>query len=451
MRSRLARAGILILILLYGAALFANFLAPYSPEAEFREYFFHPPSSIYFRNESGKFVAPYVLQTHLADPQKHHFQEGSVLRIGTMIPEENKSPYVPEWLEDEAPFALIYGENEEILAGISTARETAENSGFFVGQTTVVPNRIGKRFVVKSRGKIATFALRNREYATEKESSILVVDADNKPLTEFKPSMEKYRLHFFVRGSSYKFLGLFRTNLHFFGVEPPGHLFLFGTDQSGRDIFSRILFGARISLTAGLIAVFISTLLGLWIGGTAGYFGGKADSILMRGTDLLLSIPALYFILAVRNVFPTDLVPQITYLLVIVVLSMTGWAGMSRVIRGMVLSLREQEFVLAARALGASSTRILIRHILPNTMGYVIARATILIPAYILAEITLSYLGFGIQEPAASWGNMLSAAQEMRVLEQFWWILTPGVFLFLAVLGFHFVGDGLTSVVISDE
>ena len=163
----------------------------------------------------------------------------------------------------------------------------------------------------------------------------------------------------------------------------------------------------------------------------------------MRGVDVLLAIPALYLILCVRNVFPTNLAAQATYPLTIVVLSLTGWAGMARMIRGMVLSLREQEFVIAARALGANANRILFRHILPNTFGYVIVRATLLIPAYILAEVTLSYLGLGIQEPAASWGNMLSAAQELRVLEQFTWVLAPGIFLFWTVLAFNFVGDGL--------
>jgi len=218
---------------------------------------------------------------------------------------------------------------------------------------------------------------------------------------------------------------------------------LMGTDQAGRDIFSRVLHGAQISLTVGLIGVLISTLVGWWVGGIAGYFGGKTDTLFMRSAEVLMSIPALYLVLSVRNIFPMDLSTKATYLLMIVVLSLTGWATMARVIRGMVLSLREEEYVLSAKALGATSSRILVRHILPNTAGYVIVRATLLIPVYILAEVTLSYLGIGIQEPAASWGNMLSAAQELRVLEQFSWVLAPGLFLFLTVLGFNFLGDGL--------
>jgi peptide/nickel transport system permease protein len=309
-------------------------------------------------------------------------------------------------------------------------------------------------------------------------------------------------------------------------VQEPAHLFLFGTDQSGRDIFSRVLSGARISLTVGLFGVLITSILGLAIGGISGYYGGKLDAFLMRFAEVLLSIPALYLILTLRNAIPdtlqllydrirelgaetfawrsspaasaaiiilailllsyycyrnqwsrdrvafstaiiailaagrhgvnaavsavewivpgsTHLTSEWTYLMIIIILSMVGWAAMARVIRGMVLSMREQEYVLAAKAIGASDARIISRHILPNTFGYVIVRATLLIPAYILGEVALSFLGVGVQEPVASWGNMLSAAQNIRVLQQFTWALAPGVFLFLTVLAYNFFGDGL--------
>jgi peptide/nickel transport system permease protein len=262
-------------------------------------------------------------------------------------------------------------------------------------------------------------------------------------LLAFESSEQRFPINFLTRGVPYRLFGILTTDLHLFGVQSPGHFFLMGTDQAGRDIFSRVLDGAQISLTIGLVGVLISTLVGWSVGAIAGYFGGKTDTLFMRSAEVLMSIPALYLVLSVRNVFPTDLSTTTTYLLMIVVLSLTGWATMARVIRGMVLSLREEEYVLSAKALGATSTRILMRHILPNTTGYVIVRATLLIPVYILAEVTLSYLGIGIQEPAASWGNMLSAAQELRVLEQFSWVLAPGFFLFLTVLGFNFLGDGL--------
>ncbi len=443
-RSPLATAGAILLILFYGAALFANFLGPYSADSEFRDHFFHPPSVIHFRNADGQFVTPYVAQTYLVDSRKHLFQEGSPLWVGRVRHEMNKNPYIAESIETEEPFAIIKNSRNEILRTIMTAKETGENTGLFAGFTTIDPNRTGKEFVVESDGKKRAFVFHNDQYvAPSDHSEILLLNRSGGTITFYKPSAEMFKLRLFTRGANYKLFGIFETDIHLIGVDLPGHLFLMGTDQAGRDIFSRVLEGSRVSLTVGLIGVLISTILGMWIGAIAGYFGGRTDSWLMRGADVVLSIPALYFILSVRNAFPVDLASEVTFALVIVVLSLTGWAAMARVIRGMVLSLREQEYVLAARSLGASSGRILLRHILPNTLGYVIVRATLLIPAYILAEVTLSYLGIGIQEPAASWGNMLSAAQELRVLEQFTWILAPGVFLFLTVLGFNFLGDGL--------
>lgn len=254
---------------------------------------------------------------------------------------------------------------------------------------------------------------------------------------------EKLPVRFLITGSEYVILGLFHSDLHLFGVDSPGHIFLFGTDQLGRDTFSRVLHGAQISLSIGLVGVLITTILGMLIGGIAGFYGGTMDSILMRFAEILMSIPALYLILTLRNILPDRMGAAWTYLLMVAILSFVGWATMSRVIRGMVLSIREKEFVLAARALGSSDARILIHHILPNTLGYVIVRATLLVPAYILAEVALSFLGAGVREPVPSWGNMLAVAQNLRVLEQFTWILAPGVFLFFTVLAFNFLGDGL--------
>lgn len=440
----MATAGAILLTLFYSGALFAPFLAPHSENAEFREHFFHPPSAIHFRDTSGRFVRPYVMPTYLVDSRKHIFREGTPIRIGQVLMEKNKNPYIAESIETDRPFASIRNDSGDILSTVLTAEETSENSGLFLGQTTLDPSRTGKRFTIECNGRVSEFELRGDEYIeTTTDSGILVLDPSGEKVHGFKHSTEKYDLRFFQPGSSYKLFGAFTTNIHFVGVEPPGRLFLMGTDQTGRDVFSRILYGSRISLTVGLIGVILSTLLGLWIGGIAGYYGGKTDAFLMRSVDVLLSIPALYLILCVRNVFPTEMAPQATYPLTIAVLSLTGWAAMARVIRAIVLSVREEEYVIAARALGAKSSRILIKHILPNTFGYVIVRATLLIPAYILAEVTLSYLGLGIQEPAASWGNMLSAAQELRVLEDFSWILSPGIFLFLTVLAFNFLGDGL--------
>jgi len=333
-QHRLATISGFILVAFYCLAAFAGFFSPYSPTTdEFRDLFFHPPTPIHFRDETGMFhLRPFVYGTQISDRSR-----------------------------------MLYA---------------------------AIPQ-------------------------------------------------EKLPLRFLTTGSEYVILGLFRSDLHLFGVDSPGHIFLFGTDQLGRDTFSRVLHGAQISLSIGLVGVLITTILGMLIGGIAGFYGGATDSILMRFAEILMSIPALYLILTLRNILPDRMGPAWTYLLMVAILSFVGWATMSRVIRGMVLSIREKEFVLAARALGSSDSRILICHILPNTLGYVIVRATLLVPAYILAEVALSFLGAGVREPVPSWGNMLAVAQNVRVLEQFTWILAPGVFLFFTVLAFNFLGDGL--------
>lgn len=251
-------------------------------------------------------------------------------------------------------------------------------------------------------------------------------------------------LRLFVKGAPYRLLGFIQTDRHLFGVEQPGRLYLLGTDGLGRDVFSRLLFGGQISLTVGLLGIAISFTIGMLLGGISGYFGGWVDNLIMRGTELLLSIPGLYLLIALRAIFPTDLPSQQVYLGIVVILAFIGWAGLARIIRGMVLSIRRQEYVAAAEALGMSRLRIIARHILPNTMSFVIVAATISIPAYILGEVVLSFIGLGVQEPAASWGNMLKQAQSLRVLTSFPWMLfAPGTAIFVTVLAWNFLGDGL--------
>src|SRR2546425_2646488 len=251
-------------------------------------------------------------------------------------------------------------------------------------------------------------------------------------------------LRFFMRGERYRLFGLIPANRHLYGVDPPGRVFLLGADPFGRDVLSRLLFGAQVSLTVGLIGIAISFALGLLLGGISGYFGGWVDNLVMRGTELLLSIPGLYLIIALRAVFPVELPSQQVYLAIVAILAFIGWAGLARVIRGMVLSIRRQEFVAAAEALGVPRLRILALHILPNTMSFVIVAATISIPGYILGEVFLSFLGVGVQEPSASWGNMLNQARSLRVLTSFPWLLwAPGTAIFITVMAFNFFGDGL--------
>jgi len=251
-------------------------------------------------------------------------------------------------------------------------------------------------------------------------------------------------LRFFVHGAPYRWLGVLPTDRHLYGVDPPGRVYLVGTDPFGRDVLTRLMFGAQISLTVGLVGIAISFTIGLLLGGISGYFGGWVDNAIMRSTELLLTIPGLYLIVALRSVFPTSLSSQQIYLGIVAILAFIGWAGLARIIRGMVLSIRRQEYVAAAEALGMSRLRIITRHILPNTVSFVIVAATISIPGFILGEVFLSFLGVGVQEPSASWGNMLNQARSIRVLTSFPWMLfAPGTAIFITVMAFNFFGDGL--------
>lgn len=251
-------------------------------------------------------------------------------------------------------------------------------------------------------------------------------------------------VRFLARGAPYRVLGLIESDLHLFGVDAPGRFYLLGTDSFGRDLLSRLLYGSQISLTVGLVGIVISFTLGLVLGGISGYFGGMVDSVIMRFTELLLSVPSLYLIIALRGVIPIDLPSQQVYLGIVAILAFIGWAGVARIIRGLVLSIRKNEFVVAAEALGFSRARIIVGHILPNTMSFVIVAATVAVPGYILGEVVLSFLGVGVQEPAASWGNMLNQARSIRALTSFPWLLyVPGAAIFVTVMAFNFLGDGL--------
>lgn len=249
-------------------------------------------------------------------------------------------------------------------------------------------------------------------------------------------------VRFLVEGDPYKFWGIIPTNRHFVGVDG-GTLYLLGTDEFGRDYWSRLLYGSQISLSVGLIAIAITFSLGMIVGGISGYYGGRTDEIIQRISEIMMSVPDFYLLLALAAALPPTMPPVRVYILIIVILSFVGWAGMARIVRGMVLSVREREYVEAARALGVNDFRIILRHILPSTFTYAIVAATMSVPGYILGEAGLSFLGLGIRDPMASWGNMLSAAQNITVLENYHWILAPGFFIFVTTLAFNFLGDGL--------
>lgn len=257
---------------------------------------------------------------------------------------------------------------------------------------------------------------------------------------------QKYYIKFFAKGEKYKFLGLIPADRHLVSVENGGRLFLLGTDINGRDIFSRILFGGRISLTIGFLALFISFPLGMIYGGISGYLGGIIDNIMMRISEAIMSIPSFYLLIILAAILPSNMTSIQRFTLIVVILALIGWAGFSRVVRGMVLSIKNQEFVQAAESIGASKLRIIIKHLLPQTLSYVIVAMTLSVPSYILSESGLSFLGLGIQQPDASWGNMLKEAQEYVNIIYRPWLLTPGFLIFIAVLSFNLIGDTIRDI-----
>jgi peptide/nickel transport system permease protein len=206
---------------------------------------------------------------------------------------------------------------------------------------------------------------------------------------------------------------------------------------------TRILFGGQISLSVGLLGILISMSIGLVFGGISGYYGGLIDLVMMRFTELLMAIPGLYLILTLRYLIRDDISSRKMYLMIVAILALAGWASIGRVIRGMVLSLKENEYSLAARALGASDARVILRHILPNTASFVIVTSTLYVPYYILGEVALSFLGLGISEPETSWGLLLKDAQNSQILKFSPWLVLPGFFIFVAVLAYNFLGDGM--------
>jgi peptide/nickel transport system permease protein len=269
-------------------------------------------------------------------------------------------------------------------------------------------------------------------------SSALEID---QPDQYKEDTTREYPLRFFVRGSSYKLLGAYETTVHLFGVEAPGKVLLFGTDGYGRDEFSRVLYGGQISVAAGLTATIITLLAGSLLGIIAGYYGRWIDESLMGITELFLSLPWLYFLLGVRAFLPLHLSTLRTFFLLTGVIGLIGWARPARLVRGIVLSSRNRNYVLAARGFGGSDFYILRRHILPEAFGVLLTQAALLVPRYIAAEVTLSFFGLGVNEPTPSWGNMLSTLQQYSVLVSYGWLLAPAAALVVTSVLYSYLAD----------
>jgi len=334
----LARFGAVLLLILYGIAIAADFIAPYNPYDSQINASLLPPTHIYLTTQDNKFIGPHVYPT------------------------------------TQGPVDVNTGDRK------------------------------------------------------------VIVDWD-------KPSP----LALFVKGDSYKILGILPFDRHLFGTTNQEVRFhLLGTDEQARDQFSRLVNGSRISLSIGLVGIVISFPLGLLVGGISGYFGGWIDSFLMRIVEVLMTIPSIYLLVALASVLPVGLTSAQRFMLIVLITSFISWAGLARVIRGQVLSIKQREFVQAARAMGANPIYIIVRHVLPQTATYVIISATLSIPSFIVSESVLSLIGLGIQQPDASWGNLLSLSTNASILVlQPWLVWPPALLIILTVLAFNLLGDGL--------
>lgn len=301
----------------------------------------------------------------------------------------------------------------------------------------------------------------NRELSYAPPSNVYYIDENghfSRPYTynyirEYEPKLmqtiykqdrsKKYNINLFNIGEEYKILGLIPCKLHLFGLDKGGEIHLLGTDLNGRDVFSRLLFGGRISMTIGFLSLFIVFPIGLLYGGISGYFGGIIDVLMMRFAEAIMAIPSFYLLITLAAILPSGITSIQRFCLIIIILAMIGWAGFARVVRGMVLSIKNEDYISAEKTIGASNLRIILKHIIPQTTSYVIIAMTLSVPSYILAESGLSFLGLGIQQPDASWGNMLKEAQEFTNILYRPWLLSPGLLIFIAVLSFNLLGDAI--------
>ncbi len=312
---------------------------------------------------------------------------------------------------------------------------------------------------------ISPYALeRSSEYTAAKPQAIRFVDSEGKWQAPFVYGLErkvdtktrtrfyvddttrKYPVRLFVKGDPYKLLGLIPMNIHLFGTtsdDPKASVFIMGTDSLGRDYFSRIIYGGRLSLMIGLIGQFLTLVLGSVLGAISGYYGGTVDVIIQRVTEFLAAFPDIPLFMALAAAIPKFWSPILVYFMLTVILAFVRWGGLARQVRGLILSLREREYVLAAKSFGAEDSRLMFQHLLPGTMSHVIVIATLSIPGMILAETALSWLGLGLRPPLTSWGVLLQEAGNVSAIRFYPWLLLTIPFLLLVILAYNMLGDGL--------
>ena len=364
------------------------------------------------------------------------------------------------------------------VAGTAAHAEQADERFYLASQWRLMRRRLVRHRVALVGGVVllafyltmclgaeffATYGPQTRfkEFSFAPPSRIRLVDADGRlrlpfvyglqpgrdPVTFRKVYAEdenaRYPLRLFARGEPYRLWGLIPCDRHLLGVAEPGLLLLFGSDELGRDLYSRTLYGGRISLSIGLFGVAVSFVLGCILGGLSGFYGGAVDNAIQRVIEFLLSIPTIPLWMALAAAVPIEWPPLRVYFGITIILSIIGWTGQARVVRGKLISVREEDFVAAAQIAGSTERKIIVRHLLPSFLSYLIVHLTLSIPNMILGETALSFLGLGLRPPVVSWGVLLNQAQNVKAVALHPWMLIPAAFVFASVLAFNLFGDGL--------